>query len=403
MAIEVKVPSVGESITSGTIGTWHKKNGDYVKAQEVLFEIETEKVTSEVHAEVGGVLKILAETGATVDVGQVVASIDEKAPAPAAAAPAAAPAPAPKAEEKKAAAPAPAAAAPAPARDSGAAALSPAVRYNAEEKGIDASKLAGTGPGGRVTKGDVLAAPAGGAPSAPAAAGPRSTRKPMSQIRQKIAARLVSAQQEAALLTTFNEVDMTNVMATRAKFQDRFVAKNEIKLGFMSFFVKAVVYALQSVPSINARIEGNEIVQNHYYDIGVAISTEKGLMVPVLRDADALGYAGVEKAIADYAKKGRAGKIGFADLEGGVFTITNGGTFGSLLSTPIVNAPQSGILGMHSIQDRPMAINGAVVIRPMMYIALTYDHRVVDGKEAVTFLVRVKEYIENPGLGLLDL
>ncbi|HEY8966947.1 MAG TPA: 2-oxo acid dehydrogenase subunit E2, partial [Candidatus Methylacidiphilales bacterium] len=193
------------------------------------------------------------------------------------------------------------------------------------------------------------------------------------------------------------------VMATRAKFQDRFVAKNEIKLGFMSFFVKAVVYALQSVPAINARIEGNEIVQNHFYDIGVAISTDKGLMVPVLRGADALSYAGVEKAIADYAKKGRAGKIGFADLEGGVFTITNGGTFGSLLSTPIVNAPQSGILGMHAIQDRPMAVNGAVVIRPMMYIALTYDHRVVDGKEAVTFLVRVKEYIENPGLGLLDL
>jgi 2-oxoglutarate dehydrogenase E2 component (dihydrolipoamide succinyltransferase) len=409
MATDVKVPSVGESITSGTLGTWHKKNGDYVRAGEVLFEIETEKVTSEVFADVAGVLTTLVEAGAPVDVGQVVAKIDEKAAAPAAAA---APAPAPKAEAKAAPAPAPAKApsvpAPAPAaasKDNGQP-LSPAVRYAVEEKGVDASQVPATGPGGRLLVGDVKAYQPGqpGQPAAaPAAQGPRSTRKVMSQLRQKIAARLVSAQHEAALLTTFNEVDMTNVMAMRAKFQDRFVARNEVKLGFMSFFVKATIEALKAVPSINAQIDGQEIVQNHYYDIGVAISTEKGLMVPVIRDADRLGFAGIEKAIGDYAKKAKAGKITLQDLEGGVFTITNGGTFGSLLSTPIVNPPQSAILGMHSIQDRPVAINGRVEIRPMMYLAVSYDHRIVDGKEAVTFLVRIKEYIENPGMGLLDL
>ena len=396
MAIDVKVPSVGESITSGTIGTWHKKNGEYVRPGDVLFEIETEKVTSEVFADTAGTLTTLVEAGASVDVGQVVARIDEKA-----AAPANAPAPAP-APAKKAEAAAPAAAAPAPAakKEGGALPpLSPAVRYAVEEKNLDPAKIAGTGPGGRILVGDLASAPAA---AAPAVSGPRVTRKPMSQLRQKVAARLVSAQQQAALLTTFNEVDMTNIMAMRARFQDRFVAKNEIKLGFMSFFVKAVVEALKAVPSINAQIDGNEIVQNHYYDIGVAISTERGLLVPVIRNADQLSYAGVEKAIADYAKKGRAGKITMPDLEGGVFTITNGGTFGSLLSTPIVNPPQSAILGMHAIQDRPVAINGRVEIRPMMYLAVSYDHRLVDGKEAVTFLVRIKEYVENPGMGLLE-
>ena len=403
MAIDVKVPSVGESITSGTIGAWQKKTGDYVKGGDVLFEIETEKVTSEVYAETAGVLTILSETGATVDVGQVVARIDEKAAAPAGAAPA--PAPAPAAPEAKPAAKADPAKVTAP--ESGAH-LSPAVRYAVEEKKLDASKIAGSGPAGRILVGDVLnaeatAAKTSGAPAkAPAKPEGRTTRKAMSQLRQKIAARLVSAQQEAALLTTFNEVDMTNVMAMRARFQDRFVAKHEIKLGFMSFFVKATVEALKAVPGINARIDGQEIVQNHFYDIGVAISTEKGLMVPVVRDADQLSFAGTEKAIADYAKKGKAGKITLSDLEGGVFTITNGGTFGSLLSTPIVNPPQSAILGMHAIQDRPVAINGRVEIRPMMYLAVSYDHRIVDGKEAVTFLVRIKDAIEDPQRLLLE-
>jgi len=420
MAIDVKVPSVGESITSGTIGTWHKKNGEYVRSGDVLFEIETEKVTSEVFAEVSGLLSTLAEAGAVVDVGQIVAKIDDKAPAPAEKAPAPAPAPAAAAPAAKAA-PTPTEAKPAPKKAEAAAArseaaresgpLSPAVRYAVEEHQVDPAKVAGTGPAGRILLGDVLGAAeaaakgtAKAAAPAPAAPAPgRTTRKVMSQLRQKIAARLVSAQQEAALLTTFNEVDMSAVMALRAKFQDRFVARNEIKLGFMSFFVKATVEALKSVPALNARIDGQEIVQNHYYDIGVAISTEKGLLVPVLRDADKLGFAGIEKAIADYAKKARASKITMADLEGGVFTITNGGTFGSLLSTPILNPPQSGILGMHSIQERPVAVNGRVEIRPMMYLAVTYDHRLVDGKDAVTFLVRIKEFIESPGMGLLDL
>ncbi|MDE1170562.1 MAG: 2-oxoglutarate dehydrogenase complex dihydrolipoyllysine-residue succinyltransferase [Verrucomicrobium sp.] len=404
MAIDVKVPSVGESITTGTLGTWHKKNGDYVRPGDVLFEIETEKVTSEVAAEQAGLLATLVESGATVDVGQVVARIDEKAPAPAEAAPApkadkpaakaeAKPEPKAQPESKPAAAPAPKQAA--VAGEASAPVLSPAARFAAEEKGLDPAALA------RVTVDEVRS---GGAKPAKAAApsGPRTVRKPMSQLRQKIAARLVSAQQEAALLTTFNEVDMTNVMALRARFQDRFVARHEIKLGFMSFFVKAVVEALKAVPALNAQIDGKEIVQNNYFDIGVAISTEKGLLVPVIRGADQLSFADIEKAIADYAKKARAGKITLPDLEGGVFTITNGGTFGSLLSTPIVNPPQSGILGMHSIQERPVAINGRVEIRPMMYLAVSYDHRLVDGKEAVTFLVRIKEAIENPGSALLE-
>ena len=290
--------------------------------------------------------------------------------------------------------------------------LSPAVRYQAAEKGIDPSTISGTGKDGRVTKGDVLAAPEkapadkGGSPSAspklPSAGGDRTSRKKMSPLRQKIAARLLAAQQETAHLTTFNEVDLSNVMALRTKFQDRFVKKHEIKLGFMSFFVKAVVHALHVVPTINSRLDGEEVVQNHFYDIGVAISTEKGLLVPVLRDADRLSFAEVEKAIAGYAKKARDGKITLPDMEGGVFTITNGGVFGSLMSTPILNPPQCGILGMHTIQERPVAIAGRVEIRPMMYLALTYDHRLVDGREAVTFLATIKEVVENPAAVLLE-
>jgi 2-oxoglutarate dehydrogenase E2 component (dihydrolipoamide succinyltransferase) len=413
--LEVKVPSVGESITSGLLGVWSKPDGAYVNAGDPLFEIETDKVTSEVVAESAGLLKHLAKQGDTVNVGQVVASIDEKAPAPVAAAAGAAneskksngSAEIPPARVQASATPA------SPAqRGKNADDLSPAVRYQSAEKGVDPKSIDGTGKDGRVTKGDVLAAAAQGsnenksaAPVAksPVPAGERISRKKMSPLRQKIAARLLAAQQETAHLTTFNEVDLSAIMALRTKFQDRFVKKHDIKLGFMSFFVKAAVHALQVVPAINARIDGDELVLNNFFDIGVAISTEKGLLVPVVRDADQLTFAGVEKAIGAYAKKARDGKITVADLEGGVFTITNGGVFGSLMSTPILNPPQSAILGMHTIQERPVAISGRVEIRPMMYLALTYDHRVVDGKEAVTFLATIKEVIENPGAVLLEL
>jgi 2-oxoglutarate dehydrogenase E2 component (dihydrolipoamide succinyltransferase) len=415
--LEVKVPSVGESITSGLLGVWSKPDGAYVNAGEPLFEIETDKVTSEVVAEVAGQLKHLAKQGDTVNVGQVVASIDESVAAPVAAAVGAAKeakkekngsAEVPPARVQASATP------PSPAQQRGKNAddLSPAVRFQAAEKGVDPKSIDGTGKDGRVLKGDVLAAADkpkisadGGEIPIPfkKPLGERTTRKKMSPLRQKIAARLLSAQQETAHLTTFNEVDLSAIMALRVKFQDRFVKKHEIKLGFMSFFVKAVVHALHVVPAINARIDGDELVQNNFYDIGVAISTDKGLLVPVLRDADQLGFAGVEKAIGAYAKKARDGKIQLADLEGGVFTITNGGVFGSLMSTPILNPPQAAILGMHTIQERPVAVSGRVEIRPMMYLALTYDHRIVDGKEAVTFLATVKEVIENPGAVLLEL
>jgi 2-oxoglutarate dehydrogenase E2 component (dihydrolipoamide succinyltransferase) len=416
MAIEVKVPAVGESITSGILGVWSKPDGAYVKSGDPLFEIETDKVTSEVVAESAGQLKHLVKAGDTVQIGQVVASIDEKAAPPAEIA--ARTEAAPAKEEKGAKAPkevgkaartevaAPVGAA---ARGKAADEISPAVRYQSAEKGIDPASISGTGKDGRVTKGDVLAAADRGASAAsatpapaPKAAGERTTRKKMSPLRQKIAARLLAVQQETAHLTTFNEVDLSNVIALRAKFQDRFVKKHEVKLGFMSFFVKAVVHALQKVPAINARLDGEEIVQNNFYDIGCAISTDKGLFVPVLRDVDEMSFADVEKAIAAYAKKARDGKITLPDMEGGVFTITNGGVFGSLMSTPILNPPQCGILGMHTIQERPVAISGRVEIRPMMYLALTYDHRLVDGKEAVTFLATIKEVVENPAAVLLE-
>jgi 2-oxoglutarate dehydrogenase E2 component (dihydrolipoamide succinyltransferase) len=411
--LDVKVPSVGESITSGLLGVWSKPDGAYVNAGDPLFEIETDKVTSEVVAEAAGLLKHLVKQGDTVNIGQVVANIDEKAAAPAAAAEA----PAKGKKEKNGSAEIPPARVQASAtvaspaqRGKNADDLSPAVRYQAAEKGVDPASIQGTGKDGRVLKGDVLSAaenkPAQAAKTSAAqlpSAGQRTTRKKMSPLRQKIAARLLSAQQETAHLTTFNEVDLSAIMALRTKFQDRFVKKHEIKLGFMSFFVKAVVHALHVVPGINSRIDGEEVVQNNFYDIGVAISTDKGLLVPVLRDADQLTFAGVEKAIGAYAKKARDGKITMTDLEGGVFTITNGGVFGSLLSTPILNPPQCAILGMHTIQERPVAISGRVEIRPMMYLALTYDHRLVDGKEAVTFLATIKEVIENPGAVLLEL
>lgn len=390
--LEVKIPPMGESITSGILAKWHVKDGDVVKKDQPLFELETDKITSEGTAESAGKISLKAAAGDEVKIGQVVASINTDAGAGSAAAPVAT-----SASESKSA-----------AKESS---ESPAVRRLAEETKVDPATVAGTGKGGRVTKGDMLAAaekpaaaaapapapkPAAPAPAPARAPGERQTRKKMTPLRQKIAQRLVSAQHEAAMLTTFNEVDMSGVMALRAKYQDDFVKKNGIKLGFMSFFVKAVVHALKEVPGINAQIDGDSIIENNYYDIGVAVSTEKGLMVPVIKDCDTLGMAAVESKIADAAKRAREGKITLADLEGGVFTITNGGTFGSLLSTPIINPPQSAILGMHAINDRPVAVNGQVVIRPMMYIALSYDHRLVDGKQAVTFLVKVKQAIEDP-------
>ena len=419
--LEVKVPTVGESITSGLLGIWSKPDGSYVNAGDPLFEIETDKVTSEVVAESAGLLKHLVKQGDTVQIGQVVANIDEKAKAPAAtAAPAKAEGKGKKeangtAEIPPARVQASATVASPAQRGKAADDLSPAVRYQAADKGVDPATVKGSGKDGRVLKGDILeaaekpkAAPAESGKKAadhapaPKPTGERTSRRKMTPLRQKIAARLLSAQQETAHLTTFNEVDLSSIMALRTKFQDRFVKKHEIKLGFMSFFVKAVVHALHVVPGINSRLDGEEVIQNHFYDIGVAISTEKGLMVPVLRDADQLSFSGVEKAIGAYAKKARDGKITLADLEGGVFTITNGGVFGSLLSTPILNPPQCAILGMHTIQERPVAISGRVEIRPMMYLALTYDHRLVDGKEAVTFLATVKEVVENPAAVLLE-
>ena len=391
MNFEVKIPPMGESISSGILAKWHVKDGDTVKKDQPLFELETDKITSEGTAESAGRISLKVAAGTEVKIGELVATINSEASAGAAAPTASPTAPAAAANESSS---------------------SPAVRRIAEETGINPAAVAGTGKAGRVTKGDMLAAgekPAA-APAAPAPVaapkptvptGTRQSRKKMSPLRQKIAQRLVAAQHEAAMLTTFNEVDMSAVMALRAKYQDDFVKKNGFKLGFMSFFAKAVVNALKEVPGINAQIDGNEIIENHYYDIGVAVSTEKGLMVPVIRDCDSLGMAGIEKAIGDVAKRARDSKITLADLEGGVFTITNGGTFGSMLSTPIINAPQSAILGLHAINDRPVAVNGQVVIRPMMYLALSYDHRLVDGKEAVTFLVKVKQAIEDPARLLL--
>ncbi len=394
--LEVKIPPMGESITSGILAKWHVADGAIVKKDQPLFELETDKITSEGTAEAAGKITFKAAAGDEVKIGQVVATIDSSATAGAAAPAATAPAGVAAKEATQ----------------------SPAVRRLAAETNVDPANVAGTGKAGRVTKGDMLAAStAGGSPasapssapatpaptpasapkvSAPVATGERQTRKKMSPLRAKIAQRLVSAQHEAAMLTTFNEVDMSAVMALRAKYQDDFVKKNGVKLGFMSFFVKAVVHALKEVPAVNAQIDGDSIVENNYYDIGVAVSTDKGLMVPVIKDCDTLGMAAVEARIADVAKRARESKITLADLEGGVFTITNGGTFGSLLSTPIINPPQSAILGLHAINERPIAVNGQVVIRPMMYLALSYDHRLIDGKQAVTFLVKVKQAIEDP-------
>ena len=420
MSIEVKIPAVGESISSGVVSVWHKKSGEHVNAGDALFTLETDKVSTEIVAEKAGVLETKVTEGQEVKIGEVVAIIDDSTAAPVAKQ---TEKPKEKAAETKT---------PAPEKKSpNADVLSPAVRRIVEEEKLDPSKISGSGKGGRITKGDALASEEQkprGAPDQPqdgdrpeqqtrqtAGAEPRSAtaatespdgrfvRKKMSPLRRKIAAQLVMAQQTAAILTTFNECDMSEVMKLRSEAQEAFTKKNGMKLGFMSFFVKAVVDALKAVPSINGRIEDEDFIQNNFYDIGVAVGTERGLVVPVIRDADKKGFADLERDIGEYAKKAREGKLKIEDLQGGTFTISNGGVYGSLLSTPILNPPQSGILGMHTIQERPVVRNGAVVARPMMYLALSYDHRAVDGREAVTFLVRVKELIESPNKLPLDL
>jgi 2-oxoglutarate dehydrogenase E2 component (dihydrolipoamide succinyltransferase) len=408
MATEVKIPAMGESISSGILAAWHVKDGDYVEKDQPIYELETDKITSEANAEVAGVITLNVEVDDEVDIGQVVATIDESAAAPAGgSAPAATEAPAAPAPV----APAPAApAAAAPATTGTQHPLSPAARKAAEETGVNTAAIEGSGKDGRVTKSDILAAAAAPAPVAatppPAAPAPapvaaidpatRETRKKMSPLRRKIAERLVTATQECALLTTFNEVDMSMVMKLRKQHQEKFVERHGIKLGFMSFFTKAVTHALQAVPAVNARIEGNEIVTQHFYDIGVAVGTDKGLMVPTIRDCDQKDFAQIEKDILGYAKAAREGKIQMSDLEGGVFTISNGGIYGSMLSTPIINYPQPAILGLHNITERAVVVKGEIVVRPMMYLALSYDHRLIDGKEAVTFLNKVKDAIEDP-------
>ena len=417
MAVEVKIPPMGESITGGLLASWTVKSGDAVRKGQPLFSYETDKVTSEGTAEVDGCITIGVPAGTEVLVGQVIATIEAgaagAAPAPVAAAP--------KAVSEKSVTPPAATPVPAPvlAKSGASAEISPAVRRISAETGLNPASIPGTGKAGRVTKGDMLAALEGKTPimavaSAPAVsasatttaapAGPvsipsregRTTRKRMSPLRRKIAERLVQAKSETAMLTTFNEVNMAPVMELRKRHGEEFLKKYGVKLGFMSFFVKAAVQALKDVRAVNAQLDGEDIVENNFYDIGVAVGTEKGLMVPVVRDCDALSFAGIEKAITDYGKRARDGKIQLPELQGGVFTISNGGIYGSMLSTPILNHPQAAIMGLHNIVERPVAENGQVVIRPIMYLALSYDHRIIDGKEAVTFLVKVRQYIEEP-------
>ncbi|MBS7697125.1 MULTISPECIES: 2-oxoglutarate dehydrogenase complex dihydrolipoyllysine-residue succinyltransferase [unclassified Chelatococcus] len=413
MATEIRVPTLGESVTEATIGRWFKKQGEAVKADEPLVELETDKVTLEVNAPAAGVLaEITAKEGDTVEVGALLGSVTEggAGAAPAKAAPAkAAPADAPAAKPASAPSPAPAAAPAAAKGDNG-----PAVGRIAAETGLDPAKVAGTGKDGRVTKGDILGALSTGAatqpaqpvqlraPSAPDDAS-REERVRMTKLRQTIARRLKEAQSAAAMLTTFNDVDMSGVMDLRNQYKDVFEKKHGVKLGFMGFFVKACVQALKDVPAVNAEIDGTDIIYKNYYHIGVAVGTDKGLVVPVVRDADQLSIAGIEKQIAEFGKRAREGKLTIEEMQGGTFTISNGGVYGSLLSTPILNAPQSAILGMHRIEQRPVVKNGQIVARPMMYLAVSYDHRLIDGKEAVTFLVRIKENLEDPTRLVLDL
>ncbi|WP_437880576.1 2-oxoglutarate dehydrogenase complex dihydrolipoyllysine-residue succinyltransferase [Pseudomonas sp. LRF_L74] len=408
MAIEIKAPTFPESVADGTVATWHKKPGDAVKRDELIVDIETDKVVMEVLAEADGTLtEIVKNEGDTVLSGELLGKLG--APGAAAAAPAAA-----------AAAPAASAPAAAPAAAADDAILSPAARKIAEENGIDPNSIAGTGKGGRVTKEDVVAAveakksaPAAAPVAAKAvaaeapvfAAGDRTEKRvPMTRVRATVARRLVEAQSSMAMLTTYNEVNMKPIMELRAKYKDLFEKKhNGVRLGFMSFFVKAAVEALKRQPTVNASIDGNDVVYHGYQDVGVAVSSDRGLVVPVLRNAEFMSLAEIEGGIAAYGKKAKEGKLSIDEMTGGTFTISNGGVFGSLLSSPIVNPPQSAILGMHKIQERPMAVNGQVVILPMMYLALSYDHRLLDGKEAVTFLVTIKELLEDPARLLLDI
>jgi 2-oxoglutarate dehydrogenase E2 component (dihydrolipoamide succinyltransferase) len=430
MAIEVKIPSVGESITSGIVSAWHKKSGEFVNEGEALFTIETDKVSTEIVAEKAGILETKVPEGQEVKIGEVVAIIDDsKRPPEEKKVPEAKKAEKPaekkkepeeKREAKTEKKPVEEKKAVAASVDRGGPALSPSVRRIIEEEKLEPGKIRGTGEGGRLTKGDVLAAAqqrGKGDLSAVASAKAeekvearevepsgdgRFVRKKMSPLRRKIAQQLVMAQHTAAILTTFNECDMSAVQELRRNKQDEFTKKNGIKLGLMSFFVKACVEALKAVPVVNGRIEDEDFVQNNFYDIGVAVGTERGLVVPVVRDADKKSFADLERDIADYAGRARDGKLKIEDLQGGTFTITNGGVYGSLFATPILNPPQSGILGMHKIMPRPVAVDGKVEVRPMMYLALSYDHRAIDGKEAVTFLIKVKECIEDPNKLPLD-
>ena len=424
MEIEIKIPNVGESVQEAILVQWYKKDGDRVQKDEPIFVIETDKITLEIVAEAGGILKVMVPEGETVAIGAVVGTIDTEA------APAEAPEPTPPetAPPEPSAEPAEPVTEIAPLEPVPVAAeaprisqiLPPSVRRLVAEKNVDVSQITATGPGNRMTKGDVLlylettqtAAPA--APGVPP--GIRETtvsqteaspapgvqeieavsRKPMSPMRQRIAARLLEAKQNTAMLTTFNEIDMSRTMAIRSQFKDAFREKHGVNLGFMSFFIKASVEALKAFPEINAYIDEKEIVYHNHHHIGIAIGTDRGLVVPVIRNAECLGFAELEQAIVDYVDKVKNNRLELADLEGGTFTITNGGVFGSLLSTPILNMPQSGILGMHKIEKRPVVVDDEIMIRPMMYVALSYDHRIVDGREAVTFLVRIKECIENP-------
>ncbi len=404
MATDIVVPTLGESVTEATVANWLKAVGDAVAVDEPLVELETDKVTVEVPAQAAGVLGAIAvEVGETVEVGAVLGSIEEGAAA--AAKPAPADKPAEKKPEPKKAEPAPAAAPATKVADSG-----PAVRKMVEERGLDGSQIPATGRDGRLTKADVQNyQPPAAAPSAkmepvatPRELAPREERVRMTRLRQRIAERLKVAQNTAAMLTTFNEVDMSALMDLRREYRDAFEKRHGVRLGFMSFFVKAAIQALKAFPAVNAEIEGTDIIYKNHYDIGVAVSTPNGLVVPVVKDADLLSFAEVETSINDLGSRARDGKITIDELTGGTFSITNGGVFGSLNSTPIINPPQSAILGMHKIQERPMAVNGQVVIRPMMYLAVSYDHRIVDGREAVSFLVRIKEGIEDPARLLLD-
>lgn len=390
MSVNIIVPLLGESVTEATVLKWRKKNGEAVKVDEILLELETDKVTLEVTAPSAGVIsEILAADGAIVKVNQVLGVIDEKAVAST-----------PPVPEQK---PSSTTTSEAPSKTEKSPTASPAATKIAADNRVDLSSISGTGKDGRITKGDVMQHPASSTLTASTDNSARETRVKMSRLRKTIAARLKDSQNTAAILTTFNEVDMSAIIQARQTYQEKFQKKHGVKLGFMSFFVKAAIQALKEIPVVNAEINGDDIIYKNYYDIGVAVGTENGLVVPIVKDADSLSFAEIEKTIANLGQKAKEGKLSIADMSGGTFSITNGGIYGSMLSTPIINPPQSAILGMHNIVERPYVVKGQIVIRPIMYIALSYDHRIIDGKEAVTFLFRIKEMIENPERLLFDI